>query len=100
MFDELNKRVIAWARDKGILERDNVHKQMNKVTEEMGELAGAILRDDEEKIIDGIGDGFVTLIILSKQMGLEPDECLLAAYDEIKDRKGKNKDGIFIKENE
>ena len=100
MFDYLNDKVIEWARKRGILERENRYKQTIKIQEEIGELAGAILRDDEEKIIDGIGDGFVTLIILSKQLGLDPAECLLAAYDEIKDRKGENKDGVFIKEEE
>ena len=100
MFDELNNKVIDWAHDKGLLKKENANKQMLKVLEEVGELSGALLRNDEAGIKDGIGDAFVTLIILSKQLGYEPYECLGAAYDEIKGRVGKTKDGIFIKENE
>jgi len=38
------------------------------------------------------------LIILSKQLGYEPSECLESAWNEIKDRKGKTQNGIFVKE--
>ena len=44
---------------------------MLKVLEEVGETAGAILKKDQE-IIDGLGDSFVTLIILCYQLNLEP----------------------------
>jgi hypothetical protein len=48
--------------------------------------------------MDGIGDTFVTLIILSYQMGLNPTECLEVAYTEIKNRKGNTVNGVFIKD--
>ena len=96
-FDELSNKVIEWAFDKGILERENAPKQMLKVLEEVGETAGALLKGNEEGIKDGIGDSFVTLIILSRQLGLTPEECLEAAWNEIKDRKGKTQDGVFVK---
>ena len=47
---------------------------------------------------DGIGDVIVTLVILAEQQGLSLEECLQAAWDEIKDRKGKTVNGTFIKE--
>jgi NTP pyrophosphatase (non-canonical NTP hydrolase) len=97
-FDKLSENVIEWAYDKGILERENAPKQMLKVLEEVGETAGALLKGNESELKDGIGDSFVTLIILSKQLGLTPEECLEAAWDEIKDRKGKTENGVFIKE--
>ena len=96
-FDELSDKVIEWAFDKGILEKENAPKQMLKVLEEVGETAGALLKGNEEGIKDGIGDSFVTLIILSRQLGLTPEECLLAAWNEIKDRKGKTQNGVFVK---
>ena len=69
--------------------------------EELGETAGAILKNKEKsEIIDGIGDTLVTVIILAKQLGLNPTECLESAWNEIKDRKGKTVDGTFIKEEE
>ena len=97
-FDELIENVVHWAMDKDILKKDNAPKQTMKVMEELGETAGAILKNKEEEIKDGLGDSFVTLIILSKQLGLEPAECLEAAWNEIKDRKGKTQNGIFVKE--
>ena len=97
-FDKLSDNVVEWAYDKGILERENAPKQMLKVLEEVGETAGALLKGNESELKDGIGDSFVTLIILSRQLGLTPEECLEAAWDEIKDRKGKTENGVFIKE--
>jgi NTP pyrophosphatase (non-canonical NTP hydrolase) len=96
-FDELSDNVLVWAEEKGILVKDNAPKQMLKVLEEVGETAGALLKGNETEIKDGIGDSFVTLIILSKQLGLSPTECLEAAWNEIKDRTGKTVDGVFVK---
>lgn len=69
-----------------------------KVMEELGETSKACLKYNEEAIIDGIGDTFVTLIILCKQLGLSPVECLNSAWDEIKNRTGRTIDGSFIKD--
>jgi NTP pyrophosphatase (non-canonical NTP hydrolase) len=97
-FDELIENITQWADDKGILSQENAPKQSMKVVEELGETMGAILKSKDEEIKDGLGDTFVTLIILSKQLGYEPSECLEAAWNEIKDRKGKTQNGIFVKE--
>ena len=96
-FNTLIGNVIQWADDKNILKEENAPQQTMKVMEELGETASAILKNKEEEIKDGLGDTFVTLIILSKQLGLEPAECLEAAWNEIKDRKGKTENGVFIK---
>ena len=97
-FDELIENITQWADEKGILSQENAPKQSMKVVEELGETMGAILKSKDDEIKDGLGDTFVTLIILSKQLGYEPSECLEAAWDEIKDRKGKTQNGIFVKE--
>jgi NTP pyrophosphatase (non-canonical NTP hydrolase) len=89
--------VRGWAEQKGLLKKENSAKQMLKVTEEIGEVAAAVARDNIEGLKDGIGDGFVTLIILAHQNGLSPEECLEAAWDEIKGRTGKMVDGVFVK---
>ena len=96
-FDNLIENVSQWAADKDILKKENAPKQLLKVLEEVGETAGALLKSKDEEIKDGIGDSFVTLIILSKQLGLEPAECLEAAWNEIKDRTGKTVNGVFVK---
>lgn len=98
-FDELIQNVKFWADNKGILKAENAPKQMMKVIEELGETAGAIAKNKAtDEIQDGIGDTFVTLIILAYQLGLEPADCLEAAWNEIKDRKGKTVNGVFVKE--
>ena len=97
-FDDGIRKVSQWAQDKGLLERENATKQLLKVMEEVGETASAILKGDHDKVVDGIGDSFVTLIVLSKQLGLEPLHCLEVAWNEIKDRKGNMVDGTFVKE--
>jgi len=98
-FDKLIDNITQWADDKEILSLENVPQQSMKVMEELGETVGAILKQKKtDEVIDGIGDIFVTVIILSKQLGLDPTECLESAWNEIKDRKGKTVDGTFIRE--
>ena len=97
-MNELIKNVKDWAEEKNLLKKENSHAQMLKVLEEVGETAGALLKNKNKEIIDGLGDSFVTLIILCYQLGLEPTDCLQAAWDEIKNRKGKTVNGTFIRE--
>lgn len=96
-FDDLIDNVINWANDRSILKEENASKQMLKVMEEVGETAGALAKNKIDELKDGIGDSFVTLIILAAQKGLTPAECLEAAWNEIKDRQGKTVNGVFIK---
>ena len=96
-FDKLIENVVGWAADKDILKKENAPKQLLKVLEEVGETAGALLKSKDEEIKDGIGDSFVTLIILAKQLGLTPSQCLESAWNEIKDRTGKTVNGVFVK---
>lgn len=98
-MEELKNKIISWAEERNLLNKENTNAQMLKVVEEIGELSSAILKKDNDKIIDAIGDVLVTIIILSKQLELDPVECLETAWSEIKDRKGKTENGTFIKDN-
>ena len=97
-MDELINKVKIWANEKDLLKKENSQAQMLKVLEEVGETAGALLKNKNQEIIDGLGDSFVTLIILCYQLGVEPKDCLEAAWNEIKNRKGKTVNGTFIRE--
>ena len=97
-FDYLISQVQDWAVDKGIAVTDDLSKQMLKVIEEVGETAGANAKKNHEDIVDGIGDSFVTLIILCQQAGIDPRVALGSAYDVIAKRKGKTINGVFIKD--
>lgn len=90
--------ILKWADDRGLLLTQNHTKQLIKLYEETGELSSAILKNDDDEIKDALGDIGVVMIILCNQLGYDFDECIKGAYNEIKDRKGKNVNGTFIKE--
>ena len=94
----MDAKILEWAKERGILIPDNATKQMLKLTEEVGELAGAIAKGNNIDQIDAIGDIQVVLIILSEQLGINYKEALESAYNVIKNRKGKTINGVFIKD--
>lgn len=91
-------KVRGWAHDRNLVEGSTPEKQFLKLSEEIGETAAALARQDQDGIKDGIGDAVVVLTILAAQRGLTIEECLAAAWDEIKDRRGRMVDGVFVKE--
>jgi NTP pyrophosphatase (non-canonical NTP hydrolase) len=97
-FNELAESVLAWAARRDLIAEKNAKNQMLKVFEEVGELSGALAKGkDKDAIMDGIGDTFVTVLILAFQLGLDPSECLDKAYNEIANRNGKTVNGVFVK---
>ena len=97
-MNELTVNVRQWADNRNLLHRDNVPKQMMKTMEELGELNAAILKSNQDEIIDGLGDVLVTVIILANQLGYSPEQCLGAAWKEIAQRTGQTIDGVFLKD--
>lgn len=95
-YEDLKEKVLIWAEDKGILSKEFAPKQFMKFIEESGELSRNILKGNDCK--DDFGDVLVTLIILSEQLGYDLVDCLGAAYDEIKNRKGATVNGVFVKQ--
>ena len=91
------QEIKQWAKDRNLHEQDP-KVQLSKLMEESGELARAILKDNQIEQIDAIGDITVVLIVLSMQLGLDYKICVELAYNIIKDRKGKIVDGVYIKE--
>lgn len=94
--DELVNAVLDWGRKHQI---NNPYRQLNKVTEELGEWAHEICRDnfDTPGAKDACGDVLVTVILLANICGIDPIECLEGAYHEISGRKGHTSKGMFIK---
>lgn len=86
-----------WAREKGILSKGDWKTQYIKLQEEAGELAKAILKDDNEEFIDAIGDCVVVLTNLAALKGLNIEDCINSAYSVIKPRIGKMDNGTFVK---
>lgn len=150
-MQQLIKNIEQWAEDRNLINGSTPQKQMLKLMEEFGELCGGIARNNPEMIKDAIGDCFVVLTILNKQIQNEADlligyetegrsfdvffrwitknisdliedlngyniqsvvcdlksiashfnlnfqDCVQSAYDQIKDRKGEMRDGVWLK---
>lgn len=95
----LELEVIRWAEARRIIPNSTPQAQLLKTVEELGELVGAVARNNRPKIEDGFGDVLVTLIIAAALLDIDLVKCLEYAYDEIKDRKGTlTPEGIFVKE--
>lgn len=90
--------IRSWAYDRNLIEGATPQAQMLKMTEEVGELAAGIARSKISDTKDAIGDCVVVLTILAAQLGTSIESCTEIAYNQIKDRKGKMVDGIFVKE--
>ncbi|WP_422387378.1 MazG-like family protein [Aerococcus mictus] len=102
MDDAINK-VTIWSMNRGLCFA-SPQAQFLKVAEEVGELAQGIAKDKPDQIVDSFGDVLVTLIVLNQQLRMQRvidkgiGDCLQIAYQEIKDRKGKMVNGVFVKE--
>ena len=99
MIDNLTKQIQKWAIDRN-LNTAEPSKQFLKVSEEIGELAQGMAKNKQEQIQDSIGDVYVTLVVLALQLNLDIEKCIEIAYEEIKDRKGKMINGVFVKESD
>ncbi len=95
---QIQKLITDWAGERDLLKEENAPKQLLKLQEEVGELAGAYLKNNQEEICDAIGDIQVVLIILCEQLGIDYNNCLIYAYEEIKNRTGRTVNGSFIKD--
>lgn len=98
VLSDLAVAIRQWAEARNLIEGATSQAQTVKLFEEGGEVAHAVARGDREALKDGIGDMVVVLTILAAQNSLTLEECVAAAYDEIKDRTGRMVDGVFIKD--
>ena len=118
--DQLIDNVRAWGIAKVITGpngKGTLLGQLAKTQEELTETRDAAVKLDYIKafgeigftvdlqmqagrvlLADGIGDITVTVILAAEMAGLRFEDCLAAAYDEIKGRTGKMVDGQFCKD--
>lgn len=93
--------ILAWAVARNLIGptgEATKRAQLEKTCEEVTELRDAIDADDVAAVRDAIGDVFVTLCIQASMWELTMGECIEAAWQEIKDRKGRMMGGTYIKE--
>ena len=97
-LDKLVSKVELWHIERNLIDGSTDQAQFVKLIEESGELAGNIARGKDVR--DDIGDMMVVLVNIALRNGYDLYECLEVAWDDIKDRKGKMVDGVFIKESD
>ena len=91
-------RIRTWAETRGLYDKGDPMVQYVKLQEEAGELAKALLKDDQPEVIDAIGDMVVVLTNLAHQRGVYIETCIQTAYDVINQRTGKMINGTFVKD--
>ncbi len=94
MFENIRQ----WAKDRGLYDKGDPMVQYVKLQEEAGELAKALLKDDQPEVIDAIGDMVVVLTNLAHQRGVHIETCIAEAYKVISKRTGKMINGTFVKD--
>lgn len=75
--------IRQWAQERNLIAGSDSFRQLAKLSEETGELAGGIAKQNRA--------------VIAAQNGLDIQDCINAAYNEIKDRKGRMIDGVFVK---
>jgi len=87
-----------WADERGLYDNGDPKTQALKLMEEVGEIARAVLKDDFDEAVDGIGDAVVVLTNLAELIGAPIEMCIDEAYDVISKRTGKMVNGTFVKD--
>lgn len=95
-FDELVGKVVKWHHDRNLIEGSSDKDQALKLLQELGELSDSVCKGKDIK--DDIGDMLVVMLNITTRNNISLTECLAKAWEDIKDRKGRMIDGIFVKE--
>lgn len=91
--------IIRWAEARRIIPNSTPSTQLLKLVSELGELSDATIKGDKPQIVDGVGDLMVCLVNYCALQGIDLVQCMEAAYESIKDRKGTLlPNGVFVKE--
>ena len=88
--------IRGWHRDRNLIDGSTDKDQVLKLMQELGELSDSVCKKKDVK--DDIGDMLVILVNIAERNNTTFKECMSVAWEDIKDRKGKMIDGIFVKE--
>lgn len=90
------QEITQWHEDRNMIKGSTNKDQFHKLIQECGELSDNLIKWKDRR--DDYGDIMVVLIGMMERDGYTVQECLQAAYNDIKDRKGRMIDGVFVKE--
>ena len=88
--------IEKWHEDRNLIKGSTDKDQVLKLLQELGELSDSVCNGTDLK--DDLGDMLVVMINIMKRNNITIDDCLETAYNDIKDRKGKMVDGVFVKQ--
>jgi len=97
-LEHLENNIKAWHHDRNLIDGSTDKDQYLKLIQEAGELSDNICKGRD--IADDIGDMIVVLINIAERNDLSLTTCMEKAWQDIKDRKGRMVDGIFVKESD
>ena len=92
----LENKIVQWHNDRNLLDGSTDHQQFEKLLEEVEELRLNIKHG--QSVVDDIGDIIVVLINIAHRSNLTLEQCMQHAYNDIKNRKGRMVNGLFVKE--
>ena len=92
------QQIRDWAEERGLYKSGDTKTQYLKLIEEAGELSEGLLKNNQDEVIDAIGDMVVVLTNLAHQRGVHIETCISSAYNEIQNRTGKMINGTFVKD--
>ena len=96
--DDYVKNIVGWHHDRNLIDGSTDKDQFAKLIQEAGELSDSICKGKD--VSDDIGDMIVVLLNIAERNKLSISDCLAKAWHDIKDRKGKMIDGVFVKESD
>jgi NTP pyrophosphatase (non-canonical NTP hydrolase) len=89
-------KIVQWHYDRNLIDGSTDKDQALKLLQELGELSDSICKGND--IRDDLGDMLVVMINIMERNNISMADCLEKAWNDIKDRKGRMVDGIFVKE--
>jgi NTP pyrophosphatase (non-canonical NTP hydrolase) len=95
-LEQYESMIKQWHIDRNLIDGATDKDQVCKLIQEVGELSDNVCKG--RNVSDDIGDCIVVLINIAVRNGLTLEQCMAQAYNDIKDRKGRMVDGIFVKE--
>jgi NTP pyrophosphatase (non-canonical NTP hydrolase) len=95
-LEQYESMIKQWHIDRNLIDGATDKDQVCKLIQEVGELSDNVCKGRD--VSDDIGDCIVVLINIAVRNGLTLEQCMAQAYNDIKDRKGRMVDGIFVKE--
>ena len=95
LMENLIDKIMKWHENRNLIEGSTDKDQVLKLQQELGELSDSVCK--QKDVRDDLGDMMVIMLNIMKRNNYTMEECLETAYNDIKDRKGKMIDGIFVK---